>query len=169
MEVKAFGPQTWSFFLRNGSSLYTSGGINEAHTHTPHAACFVFKNILISLFHRELNAIDWSGPFKISTSISISSSNAHTVSFPSGNNCPWVAGSWRGLFVCGSVFCAIQSFVLSTPQYCESRYIGFFQRGYEQMQNTPSLTFIVCPSPSIAPPSPLHSSVGRYLFVFEMH
>lgn len=40
------------------------------------------KNILISLFHRELNAIDRSGPFKISTSISISSSNTHTVSSP---------------------------------------------------------------------------------------
>lgn len=38
------------------------------------------KNILISLFHRELNAIDRSGPFKISTSISISSSNTHTLS-----------------------------------------------------------------------------------------
>lgn len=100
LKVKALDPQTWSFFFRNGSSLYTSGGINEAHTHTPHAACFVFKNILISLFHRELNAIDRSGPFKISTSISISSSNSHTVSFPSGNDCPWVAGSWRGLFVC---------------------------------------------------------------------
>lgn len=153
--------------------LYTSGGINEAHTHTPHAACFVFKNILISLFHRELNAIDRSGPFKISTSISISSSNTHTLSLsPQVMTVLGLQGAGGGcLSVFGSGSCGIESSILSTPQYCESKYIGFFQRGYEQMQNTPSLTFVVCPSPAISPPpfSPPLLSVGRYLFVFEMH
>lgn len=34
--------------------------------------------------------IDQAGPFKISTSISISSPNTHAASFPSSNGCPWV-------------------------------------------------------------------------------
>lgn len=78
------------FFFWNSFALNTSGGINGAHTHTPHAACFAFKNILIFLFHRELNVIDRPGPFKISSSISISSPNVHAAASPSGNDCPWV-------------------------------------------------------------------------------
>lgn len=56
-------------------------------TRTPHAACFAFKNILISLFHRELNAIDWPGPFKISTAWAWASLLWNTPA--AGNGCPW--------------------------------------------------------------------------------
>lgn len=162
---------SFSFFF--SSSLYTSGGINEAHTHKPHAAFFVFKNILISLFHRELNAIDRAGPFKISTSIRISSSNTHThtVSFPSGNDCPWVAGSWRGLFVCVWK-CFLWHPVLHSL-HSSILWINVYWFLSERVWTNAEHTFfdLYClPIPlHLTPPPPLHSSAGRYLFVFEMH
>lgn len=71
-----------STFAGAAPFLNASGHINGAHTHAPHAARFAFKNILISLFHGELNAIDCRGPFKISASISISSPNTHAAFSP---------------------------------------------------------------------------------------
>lgn len=158
----------WSFFVRNSFSLNTSGGVNEAHTHTPHAACFAFKNILISLFHRELNVIDRPGPFKISTSISISSPNTQAAFMPSGNGCPWVGG-----IVClhleRQVFLVASSPSLSSLLLCNAvrfgTYICLFEKWFERMQNTAPVTFIVCPPP---PSPPLHHWLDRYLFVFAM-
>lgn len=146
-------------FFRNGCSRNASGGINEAHTHTPHAACFAFKNILISLFHRGLNVIDQSGPFKISTSVSISSSNTHTVSFPSGNDCPWVVGGW----LVGAVCLSLGLFLMASsppfsplPNNANQRMLVSFREWMNKCR-----THLLWPLLSAHPPSPLHSSLGR--------
>lgn len=159
--MKPLDLEMWSFFFRNSLSLNASGNINEAHTHAPHAACFAFKNILISPFRRELNAIDRPGPFKISASISISSPNTHAASFPSGNDCPWL-GEW---FVCikraRCVSCGIHSFTPPWSPLSVQRIVASSTKGVGECS-----THLVWPlwASLSSPPSP-----GRYLFVFAMH
>lgn len=146
------------FFFWNSFALNTSGGINGAHTHTPHAVCFTFKNILIFLFHRELNVIDRPGPFKISTSISISSPNMHAAASPSGNDCPWVVHHClREVFL-----------VASSPSFLYALNV------YLRKSTSECSTHLLWPLLSAHPPLSLlppllHFSVGRYVFVFAMH